>query len=110
MPADDRVGLEQYEGLAPVGPEAKEGYPQEPVHGPKREPFAVDPLEDRRLNAGESGSRLEVKLESLTSMQARRAAISEGHAWLTAVAARSRNSNDFNYYEVFSRDKHLRAQ
>jgi hypothetical protein len=49
MPADDRVGLEQYEGLAPVGSEAKEGYPQEPVQCPKRESFAVDPLEDRQL-------------------------------------------------------------
>ena len=49
MPADGRVRLEQYEGLAPVGPEAKEGYPQEPVYRPKRESFAVDPLEDRQL-------------------------------------------------------------
>jgi hypothetical protein len=49
MPADDRVGLEQYEGLAPAGPGAKEGYPQEPVHCPKRESFAADPLENRQL-------------------------------------------------------------
>jgi hypothetical protein len=49
IPADDGVGLEQYEGLAPVGPEAKEGYSQEPVHCPKREWLAVDPMEDRLL-------------------------------------------------------------
>ncbi|MGA2262702.1 MAG: hypothetical protein ABSH28_14865 [Acidobacteriota bacterium] len=26
-------------------------------------------------------------------------------SWLTTVAARSRNSNDFNYYEVFGRER-----
>jgi hypothetical protein len=45
-----------------------------------------------------------VKLKFLVSMQARRTTISARHAWVTTAAARSRNSNDFNYYEVFGRD------
>ena len=49
MTANDHVGLEQYEGLAPVGPESKEGYSQEPVHCPKRDLFAFEPLEHRQL-------------------------------------------------------------
>ena len=36
MPADDRLGLDHHEGLAPVRPEANKGYPQEPVPYPKR--------------------------------------------------------------------------
>jgi len=49
MPADDRLGLDQHEGLAPFGPEADEGYPQEPVPCPKRDTPSLVPLENGQL-------------------------------------------------------------
>jgi hypothetical protein len=51
MPADDRLGLDQYEGLAPFGPEAKEGHPQELIPSPKRDPPWLVPLENGQLVA-----------------------------------------------------------
>jgi hypothetical protein len=49
MPADDGLGLDQHEGLAPFGPEANEGYPQGPVPGAKRDALLPVPLEDDEL-------------------------------------------------------------
>jgi len=49
MQADDGLGLDQHEGLAPFGPEANEGYPQEPVPCAKRDAHLPVPLEDDGL-------------------------------------------------------------
>ncbi len=49
MPADDGLGLDQDEGLAPFGPEADEGYPQEPVPCAQRDAHLPVPLENGEL-------------------------------------------------------------
>jgi hypothetical protein len=49
MPADNGLGLDQDEGLAPFRPEANEGYPQEPIPYPKRHPPWFVPLENGQL-------------------------------------------------------------
>ena len=49
MPADHCPGLDQREGLAPFGPEAKEGYSQEPVRCSKGDPSSLGPLENGQL-------------------------------------------------------------
>ena len=51
MPSDNRLGLDQDEGLAPLGPEAKKGDPQESVRGPKRDSFSLGLLENGQLVA-----------------------------------------------------------
>jgi hypothetical protein len=49
MQADDGLGLDQHEGLAPFGPEANEGYPQEPVPCAKRDALLPARLENDEL-------------------------------------------------------------
>jgi hypothetical protein len=49
MPADDRLGLDHHEGLAPVRPEANKGYPQEPVPYPKPDTPSLVALENGQL-------------------------------------------------------------
>jgi hypothetical protein len=51
MPPDHRVGLDQDEGLTPLGPEAIKGNPQESVHGPKRDSSSPGALENGELVA-----------------------------------------------------------
>jgi hypothetical protein len=51
MPSDNRLRLDQDEGLAPLGPEAMKGNPQEPVHGPKRDPSSLGSPENAKLVA-----------------------------------------------------------
>ena len=51
MPPGDRVWPDRDEGLAPLGPEAMRGNPQEPVRGPKRDSSSLGPLENGQLAA-----------------------------------------------------------
>ena len=41
MPSDNRVGLHQNQGPAPIGPEVKGGHPQESVRPQKRDSSSV---------------------------------------------------------------------
>ena len=47
----NRLRPDQDEGLAPLGPEAMKGNPQESVRGPKRDSSSLGPLENGQLVA-----------------------------------------------------------
>ena len=49
MPADERLGLDHHEGLAPVQPEANNDYPQEPVQYSKPDTPSLVVLENGQL-------------------------------------------------------------
>ena len=51
MPSDNRLRLDQDDGLAPLGPEAMKGNPKEPVRGPKRDSSSLGSLENGQLVA-----------------------------------------------------------
>ena len=59
VPGDDRVGLDQDEGLAPLGPEAMKGNPQEPIRCPEPDPSSLGPLQNSQLVA--EGEDLELQ-------------------------------------------------
>ncbi len=49
MPADDSLRLDEDEGPAPIGPEATQKDPQQPVRGPMPDPTPVGPLENGQM-------------------------------------------------------------
>jgi hypothetical protein len=51
VPGDDRVGLDQDEGLTPLGPEAMQGDPQESIRCPEPDPSSLGPLQNTQLVA-----------------------------------------------------------
>src|SRR4030095_12357349 len=102
MPADDRLGLDHHEGLAPVRPEANKGYPQAGPIPEAGHAFACCAGE-RPAGAGVPGSQTGARHVFVASRSTRRAAISARHTWLLTVSAPSRKYNLFNCYGVFSR-------
>ena len=51
MPPDDRVGLDEQQSPAPLGPEAMKSNPQEPVRGSKSDSSSPGPLQNTKLVA-----------------------------------------------------------
>jgi hypothetical protein len=64
MPSDDGLGLDEEQGLLPVGPEAQQAHPKQPVGGPEfgfgRLPFEhCELMSERQVFEHEPGMGLE---------------------------------------------------